>query len=187
MLDRVTRLVLVLVCSALGCAKSEDRITTLESRIAELERKVGEQDESLQHLGKLPSEQKSLSAKVTALEAADVLTSDRLAVLLTGLGDVNKQLAGVQVKTGVVVEAEFSGAFVKSGVKACDDYLEKYTKCITDKVPAAARKQMLEALAMSAQAWKEAAEGPAREGLETACKAAFDAAKQATEAMGCEF
>jgi hypothetical protein len=141
MLDRVTRLVLVLVCSALGCAKSEDRITTLESRIAELERKVGEQDESLQNLG----------------------------------------------KTGVVKDTESSGAFVKSGVKACDDYLEKYTKCITDKVPASGRKEMFEALATSAKAWKEAAEGPAREGVEMACKAAYDVAKRATESMGCEF
>ena len=37
------------------------------------------------------------------------------------------------------------------------------------------------------KAWKEAASGPAKDGLATACKAALDAAKTATAQMGCEW
>jgi hypothetical protein len=75
----------------------------------------------------------------------------------------------------------------KIGIAECDEYIEKYTKCIQDKVPEAARAQMKDAMDQSAKAWKEAAAGPAKDGLATACKAALDAAKQATASMGCEW
>ena len=75
----------------------------------------------------------------------------------------------------------------KIGIAECDEYIEKYTKCISDKVPEAARAQMKDAMDQSAKAWKEAAAGPAKDGLATACKAALDAAKQATASMGCEW
>ncbi|MBC8070342.1 MAG: hypothetical protein IAG13_18560, partial [Deltaproteobacteria bacterium] len=75
----------------------------------------------------------------------------------------------------------------KIGIAECDEYIEKYTKCIQDKVPEAARAQMKDAMDMSAKAWKDAASGPAKDGLATACKAALDAAKAATASMGCEW
>jgi hypothetical protein len=75
----------------------------------------------------------------------------------------------------------------KIGIAECDEYIEKYTKCISDKVPEAARQQMKDAMDQSVKAWKEAAAGPAKDGLATACKAALDAAKQATASMGCEW
>ncbi len=75
----------------------------------------------------------------------------------------------------------------KIGIAECDEYIEKYTKCISDKVPEAARQQMKDAMDQSTKAWKEAAAGPAKDGLATACKAALDAAKQATASMGCEW
>lgn len=71
------------------------------------------------------------------------------------------------------------------GIAQCDEYIEKYTRCIRDKVPEPARESMEEAMAATTKAWKEAADGPARPGLETACTAALDAARQATKAMGC--
>jgi uncharacterized coiled-coil protein SlyX len=185
MLDRVTRIALLVVaCSTLACAKSEDRVSTLEGRIAELERKVGEQDESLRALGKLPAEQKVLQEKMSALQG---VTNDQLGSTLAAISDIRSQLDVIEAKTGAKTEEALSKEIVKSGVKACDEYLAKYMKCISSKVPAAARESMLDALVQSSKAWKEAAEGPAREGLENACKASFDAAKQATESMGCEW
>jgi len=73
------------------------------------------------------------------------------------------------------------------GIAACDEYIEKFTRCIQAKVPEAARTQMMEAMKQSVAAWKEAAASPAKDALEPACKAALDAAKQATAAMGCEW
>jgi hypothetical protein len=73
------------------------------------------------------------------------------------------------------------------GIPECDEYIGKYKRCIMDKVPEAARGSMMEAMDMSVLAWKEAASGPAKDGLATACKMALDAAKQATAAMGCEW
>ncbi len=171
-------LALVIACAALGCAKSEDRITTLEGRIAELERKSAAHEENTGAITKGLTD--ALTKHQDTQRAADLAMSDRIAAL-------EVELADAKTRTGTTMEVEASSEIVKSGVKACDDYIEKYTKCISSKVPEAARKSMLEAMAQSSKAWKEAAEGPAREGLENACKAAFDAAKQATEAMGCEW
>ncbi len=83
--------------------------------------------------------------------------------------------------------ADGGGGGDKIGIPECDDYIEKYTKCIKDKVPEAARAQMQQAMDASVKAWKEAASGPGKDSLATGCKAAFDAAKQATSAMGCEW
>lgn len=70
---------------------------------------------------------------------------------------------------------------------ACDDYIFLYRRCITEKVPDAARKPMTDALDETVKVWREAANGPARDGLDTACKAASDAAAQATKQMGCDW
>jgi hypothetical protein len=73
------------------------------------------------------------------------------------------------------------------GIPECDEYLTRYAKCIEDKLPEAAKSQMNDAMAQTAKAWQEAAAGPAKDGLGPACKAALDAAKQATASMGCEW
>lgn len=176
-------LALVLVGSSLACAKSEDRITTLEGRIAELERKATAHEENTSAIAKGLTD--TIAKQDDTRRAAEAATNDRITAVEVDVADLQNQLAAIAAKTGT--GGASSEAIVKSGVKACDDYLEKYTKCITAKVPAAARESMMDALAQSSRAWKEAAEGPAREGLETACKAALDAAKQATEPMGCEW
>lgn len=71
------------------------------------------------------------------------------------------------------------------GIPACDEYLTKYRRCIADKVPEAARAAVNEALEQSIVAWRQAAAGPARDTLQTSCLAAMDAARQATEPIGC--
>jgi len=64
------------------------------------------------------------------------------------------------------------------GVPECDDYVEKYTKCIDEKMPEAARETSKKALQTSVDAWKKAAATPAgKEGLAQACKTASDAVK----------
>jgi len=93
-----------------------------------------------------------------------------------------------EVKTETKDEAKAEPAAAageKIGIAECDEYIEKYSKCISEKVPEASRKQMQDAMDQSAKAWREAAKGPGKEGLATACKAALDAAKQATSSMGC--
>jgi hypothetical protein len=79
------------------------------------------------------------------------------------------------------------GGADKIGIAECDEYIEKYTKCINDKVPEAARGSMNDAMGASVKAWKEAAAGPGKDSLAAGCKAALDAAKQATASMGCEW
>ena len=82
---------------------------------------------------------------------------------------------------------EAHGSFAKVGIAECDEYIRKYARCIEDHVPEAARGPMKAALDASVEAWREAAAGPAADGLATACRAALDAAEHATRSMGCEW
>jgi hypothetical protein len=75
----------------------------------------------------------------------------------------------------------------KIGVPECDEYIEKYAKCIMEKVPEPARPRMKEAMELSAKAWREAASGPAKDGVAATCKTALEAARQATESLGCDW
>jgi hypothetical protein len=75
----------------------------------------------------------------------------------------------------------------KIGVPECDEYIEKYAKCIMEKVPEPARPHMQEAMELSAKAWREAASGPAKDGVAATCKTALEAARQATESLGCDW
>ena len=89
--------------------------------------------------------------------------------------------------TDAAKPAEGGGGADKIGVPECDEYIEKYSKCIMDKMPEASRQQMKDAMDQSAKAWKEAAAGPGKDSLAAGCKAALDAAKQSTASMGCEW
>jgi hypothetical protein len=73
------------------------------------------------------------------------------------------------------------------GIPECDEYIVRLTKCVETRMPEATRQPMKDAMDQSAKAWREAASGPAKDGLATACKAALEAARQATESMGCEW
>jgi hypothetical protein len=75
----------------------------------------------------------------------------------------------------------------KIGVPECDEYIEKYATCIMEKVPEPARPHMQEAMELSAKAWREAASGPAKDGVAATCKTALEAARQATESLGCDW
>lgn len=72
------------------------------------------------------------------------------------------------------------------GVAECDEYLVKFSRCITENAPEAARAQMREAMRSSAEAWREIAADPtARAALTEGCRAALDAGRQAATSMGC--
>ncbi|MFO1518142.1 MAG: hypothetical protein U1F57_00535 [bacterium] len=76
----------------------------------------------------------------------------------------------------------------KIGVPECDEYIEKYQKCITSKVPEMARGQLKSAFDQAISAWKQAAATPeGKQGLSMGCKMALDSAKQSTAAFGCEW
>lgn len=79
------------------------------------------------------------------------------------------------------------GGLDKIGIAECDEYFTKYLKCIEDKMPEGAKETTMKALEDSMKAWKTAAEGPGKDTLAETCKQAMEAAKQATQAMGCEW
>ena len=178
----------MLSCALMACDESEDRITALETRIAELEKKLVATDTSVAPLVKLPEDHKAVGDKVALLQASDVQTAETLALLQRDMLSVQEKIATLETPGTMSVEAGAKGTSTGPiGIPECDEYITKYEKCIRAKVPKAARASMLDAMAQSTKAWKEAASGPAREGLATACKAALDAAAAATEAMGCEW
>jgi hypothetical protein len=73
-----------------------------------------------------------------------------------------------------------------TGVPVCDEYIEKYEKCLNDKVPEAARAQLRTSLETTRKAWKDAAATPqGKAGLAQGCQAALNTAKQTMSAYGC--
>ena len=74
------------------------------------------------------------------------------------------------------------------GVPACDEYLTKYEKCISSKVPEAQRAAMKQGMQQMRDGWKQAAATPAgKAGLEAGCKQALETAKTSMTAFGCEW
>jgi hypothetical protein len=71
------------------------------------------------------------------------------------------------------------------GVPECDDYIKKYSACVSKLAPAA-QAASRQALDQSRAAWKQAAateQGKAA--LASSCKAASDAAAPSMRAQGC--
>jgi hypothetical protein len=70
------------------------------------------------------------------------------------------------------------------GVAECDDYLASYRRCLPH-VPEGSRSAMERALDLTEEAWKRAAEGPARSSLAYACETARNAVRSSMAAWGC--
>ncbi len=82
----------------------------------------------------------------------------------------------------------FGGLVIRRvGVSPCDEYATKFSRCIRDHVPEAAQGSMRDALEASVRGWHEAARGIRREQIAEDCRAALDAAQQATSDMGCRW
>lgn len=76
----------------------------------------------------------------------------------------------------------------KVGVPECDEYLDKYEKCLKDNVPAAARGPMEEAMKTTRDTWKQSASSAAgKSALAQACKQALDTAKTAMASYNCKW
>lgn len=73
-----------------------------------------------------------------------------------------------------------AGGAEKIGVAECDEYIEKYGACL-EKMSGPAGDASKKAFADMASAWKEAAKGPGKDALAQGCKAALDAAIQASK------
>jgi len=72
------------------------------------------------------------------------------------------------------------------GVPECDDYLNKISACLTEKVPEAQRAAFQSGIDSSRSAWKQAAGTPeGKASLATACKTALDQSKAQYAAFGC--
>ena len=72
------------------------------------------------------------------------------------------------------------------GVPECDEYLVKYEKCVSEKVPEAARPQLKQSVETMRTSWKQAASNPvAKASLAQGCKQALETAKTSMGAYGC--
>lgn len=72
------------------------------------------------------------------------------------------------------------------GIAACDDYLDKYEACISEKVPAEVRATLKTSLDQTRDAWRSTmSSGAAKDQLEAACKTMYDSAKASMSAYGC--
>lgn len=74
------------------------------------------------------------------------------------------------------------------GVAECDEFLQKYERCVMGKVTAAVRQNVSQSLEAMRAAWREAAATPqGRAGLSQACAMAHKQAKESLAAYGCEW
>lgn len=74
------------------------------------------------------------------------------------------------------------------GVPACDDYINKYTACVEDKIPAAQKALMQRSLMTMRQAWRKAAATEAgRRALAQACETAISTARKSMAAFKCQW
>jgi hypothetical protein len=74
------------------------------------------------------------------------------------------------------------------GVSECDDYIQAYRRCLSDKIPEADRATFEAGLNASIDSWKQAAMTPeGKAGLAAACQEARDTTKNSLQAYGCSF
>ncbi|RDZ27822.1 hypothetical protein [Lysobacter silvisoli] len=74
------------------------------------------------------------------------------------------------------------------GIPECDDYLNKVSACLNDKVPADQRAMFQSGLDSSRAMWKQAAANPAsKASLAQACKTTMEQAKAQYTSFGCAF
>jgi hypothetical protein len=113
-----------------------------------------------------------------------------LASAACGGGAVEKSaVAGSEApRENAVVPASSTSAGAEFGVTECDDYIAKYTECVSSKVPTAVRSAMMAAIDQTKAQWKAAAITPeGRAGLAEGCTRAREAARAAMQAYGCDW
>ena len=102
-----------------------------------------------------------------------------------GGGASKSESSATQPAASQAADASANGEF---GVKICDDYMAKYTACVSSKVPETARPQMSQALEQTKIQWKAlAATDAGRQALTAACTQALALAKSTTQVYGCDW
>src|SRR5687767_9951922 len=80
----------------------------------------------------------------------------------------------------LVVSFANTGYAQSIGVAACDDFLEKYTNCVTSKLPATAKPGYQAQLDLMRKTWIDLAKQPgAKSTMEASCKQTMDSIKTA--------
>ena len=75
-----------------------------------------------------------------------------------------------------------------TGVAACDDFLEKYTTCVTSKIPAAAQSAYKAQLDQTRKMWVDMGKNVgAKPAMEASCKQTMNTMKTALASYGCSF
>lgn len=78
----------------------------------------------------------------------------------------------------------------KIGIQECDDFLEKYEKCVTTstKIPTEAQESYKSAIQQMRDAYKASASNPAaRPSLRMACQQSLKATREAMKSFDCEW
>lgn len=111
------------------------------------------------------------------------------ALMALGLSACGKKEATTtSAPTAAKTEAAPATGGDKVGVQECDEYIEKYQKCLAGKVPEIAQAALKQGFEQTVTAWRQAAATPeGKTGLTMGCKAALDASKQAMAAYGCDW
>jgi hypothetical protein len=74
------------------------------------------------------------------------------------------------------------------GVKECDEYIAKYTRCVEKRIPAAQQQLMQRSLRQMRDAWRKAAQTEGgRRALAQACKTAMKTARKTMASFNCEW
>lgn len=74
------------------------------------------------------------------------------------------------------------------GIAECDEFLEKYERCVSGKVSAAAQQTFRNSLDAWRDSWRKLAATPqGQAGLKSACKSAHEQARTSLAAYGCQW
>ncbi len=105
--------------------------------------------------------------------------------LLVVVGGCKKEGGEAQAGSGSAPAAA-TPSFEKLGIAPCDEYLEKYSKCLSTKVPDPARTTFLQGMKQTHESWKQAkASNPG--GLEASCKTTLEMVKKTMAQFNCEW
>jgi hypothetical protein len=76
----------------------------------------------------------------------------------------------------------------KIGIAECDQFLEAYDACVSNKVPEAVRAQYKTTLSQWRSTWRAAAANPqSRATLAASCKQAMEQSRASMKSYGCTF
>ncbi len=88
---------------------------------------------------------------------------------------------------GAEADAAGDAGATKVGIALCDEYVEKYSKCIDEHAPEATKSALRDGVAKNAERWKKELEGPGKDSVEKACEAALASVKKTSTNWGCTY